>query len=161
MKLWRIIKESNLENAFSGEGAKAFGGRWNHEGTTVVYCSDSLALAEMELFIHVQRPDKFRPLKSIKLFSIEIRVPLSVSIEEVKYDTIPEAWKEMPAADETKNIGSDWAHECRSLLLKVPALVVPSGDNYLINPLHKEFKKLKFSKPKEFIFDKRLWRAVG
>ena len=69
MKLWRIVKERNLDTAFTGIGARVYGGRWNHIGTAIVYTSDSLALAAMELFIHVQRPDKFRPLQSIKLFS--------------------------------------------------------------------------------------------
>ena len=158
MKLWRIVKERNLDTAFTGIGARVYGGRWNHIGTAIVYASDSLALAAMELFIHVQRPDKFRPLQSIKLFSIEIKVPKSVKCEELKFDEIPESWKEIPASDETKDIGSLWVRECKTLLLKVPTVVVPSGYNYLINPLHKDFNKLNFSGPKEFVFDRRLWR---
>lgn len=158
MKLWRIVKKQHIDSAFSGAGARLFGGRWNHIGCSVVYTSDSLALAAMELFIHVQRPDKIKPLRSAKLVSIEIGVPNNITPSEIKFDEIPESWKNIPAIDETKDIGTNWFRDGKSLLLKVPTVIVPAGFNYLINPSHKDFSKLSINDPKEFIFDKRLWR---
>ncbi len=158
MKLWRIVKKQHVDSAFSGAGARLYGGRWNHIGCSVVYTSDSLALAAMELFIHVQRPDKKKPLKTAKLVSIEIKVPKNISATVIDFEEIPESWKSIPAIDDTKDIGTDWFREGKTLLLKVPTVVVPAGFNYLINPSHKDFSKLSFSEPMEFIFDKRLWR---
>jgi RES domain-containing protein len=158
MRLWRIVKKQHIDSAFTGVGARLYGGRWNHIGTSIVYTSDSLALAAMELFIHVQRADKKRPVKSVKLFSIEIKVPKGIPITEIEFEEIPETWKNIPASDESKDVGTNWAREGKSLLLKVPTVVVPAGFNYLINPLHKDFIKLDISEPKEFIFDRRLWR---
>jgi len=43
---WRIIPVRYQDAAFSGEGAKEYGGRFNRVGTPMVYTSESLALLE-------------------------------------------------------------------------------------------------------------------
>src|SRR5260370_1403830 len=60
MRLWRIWRRADAAAAFSGEGARLYGGRWNSQGVTVVYTSPSLALAAVETFVHLEpnlRPD--------------------------------------------------------------------------------------------------------
>ena len=60
MRLWRICRDIHAASAFSGEGARLFGGRWNSQGVRVVYASPSLALAAIETFVHLEpnlRPD--------------------------------------------------------------------------------------------------------
>jgi len=52
MRIWRICREPYA--AFSGEGARRFGGRWNSRGVPMVYASTSLALAAIELFVHLE-----------------------------------------------------------------------------------------------------------
>jgi len=44
---WRITKREHTRNAFTGEGAREFGGRWNHPGTAVVYTAQSQSLAAL------------------------------------------------------------------------------------------------------------------
>ena len=51
---WRIVKEKHAATAFSGEGARIFEGRWNSTGVPVVYCSENLALAALEILVHAQ-----------------------------------------------------------------------------------------------------------
>ena len=51
MQVWRIC--SRRHQRFDGEGARLYGGRWNYAGTAVVYTSASLALAALELFVHI------------------------------------------------------------------------------------------------------------
>ena len=46
---WRITSEKYAETAFSGEGAKEYGGRFNRPGTPVVYTSESISRATLEL----------------------------------------------------------------------------------------------------------------
>ncbi len=46
---WRIVKEKHAKTAFSGEGARIFEGRWNSAGVRMVYCSEHLSLAALEI----------------------------------------------------------------------------------------------------------------
>ena len=57
IQAWRVIKKKHLSDALSGEGARLGGGRWNHAGIPVVYASETLSLAVLELFIHFTRRD--------------------------------------------------------------------------------------------------------
>jgi RES domain-containing protein len=51
---WRIVQTQHAERALSGEGARLYGGRWNHKGTPLVYTASSLALAALELLVHLE-----------------------------------------------------------------------------------------------------------
>ena len=51
VRVWRLCKSKHA--AFDGEGARLAGGRWNRRGTAVVYASESLSLAALELLVHV------------------------------------------------------------------------------------------------------------
>ena len=51
---WRIVKEKHATTAFSGEGARIFEGRWNSAGVRMVYCSEHLSLAALEILVHTQ-----------------------------------------------------------------------------------------------------------
>ena len=53
MRIWRICKETFLDSAFQGIGAKKVGGRWNSRGTALVYASEHLSLAALELLVHL------------------------------------------------------------------------------------------------------------
>src|SRR5579863_10530991 len=60
LKVWRLCRAVHAATAFSGEGARRFGGRWNSPGVPMVYTSSSLSLAAIELFVHLepsQQPD--------------------------------------------------------------------------------------------------------
>jgi len=46
---WRITSEKYAETVFSGEEAKEYGGRFNRPGTPVVYTSESISRATLEL----------------------------------------------------------------------------------------------------------------
>ena len=49
--LWRITTARFAATAFSGEGARRYGGRWNPPGCEVVYTAQSPALALLELMV--------------------------------------------------------------------------------------------------------------
>ena len=57
---------------------------------------------------------------------------------------------------ETMQIGDDWVHAGRSVALAVPSVLVPSEMNFLLNPKHPDFKKIKISQPVDYRFDSRL-----
>ena len=47
--VWRITTRRFVESAFSGEGARLFGGRWNRPGQPLVYTAESRSLALLEM----------------------------------------------------------------------------------------------------------------
>lgn len=55
-RAWRIVKEKHAATAFSGEGARLYGGRWNSVGTSLVYTSGTKALAALESLVHLNPP---------------------------------------------------------------------------------------------------------
>jgi len=54
-------------------------------------------------------------------------------------------------------IGDSFLESKEQLLLKVPSVLVPEEHNYVINPLHADFKKIKVSKTLPFQPDKRFY----
>ncbi len=42
MVVWRVTRRAHAEQPLTGEGARRFGGRWNHVGTSLVYTSGTL-----------------------------------------------------------------------------------------------------------------------
>ena len=47
MRAFRIVKKRRALEAFSGEGARAYGGRWNFPGIPMVYAAHTRALAAL------------------------------------------------------------------------------------------------------------------
>ena len=151
---WRIDKATrSRESSFSGEGAALAGGRWNHPGARIVYAAEALSLAALEKFIHLG--DEGRALK---LVSYRIEIPSSVAIEEIKLKGLPDDWLSAPAPRATMDIGTRWARGAHTVVLKVPSAVIEGEYNYLLNPLHPDFKILKISTAQPFEFDARMWR---
>jgi RES domain-containing protein len=153
VNIWRLCIARYATDPLSGEGARLYGGRWNYPGIAVAYTAGSLALALLELLIHIDYD-----LVPSDLVSIEVYVPPSASIERVEISALPRNWRAYPAPKSLRKIGSAWAIKKRSLLLEVPSVVVPDERNYLVNPQHPEFTNLKIGHPKAFKFDPRLFR---
>ena len=51
---WRLVHARYVAHAFDGEGARLYGGRWNSPGRPAVYTAGSLALAALEVLVHMQ-----------------------------------------------------------------------------------------------------------
>ena len=137
-----------LDQAFSGEGARLFGGRWNSIGTPVVYTSESIALATLELCVHI---DKEVNLKEYRVF------PVTFSVDMVKtVDSLPEGWNHDLILPAPMKIGDDWASENSFPVLKVPSVIVPSEYNYILNPQHPDFQDIQIGEVRPFEIDPRL-----
>jgi len=151
--IWRIDKKRHSASSFSGEGAALYGGRWNPQGVRVVYASQTLALAALEKFVHLEGV-----AGGINFVSFKIDVPESVKIKHVELSQLPKNWRSVPAPASTREIGLNWTQKNESAILRVPSTIITSEYDYLINPLHADFKSLKISKPAPFSFDPRLWK---
>lgn len=150
IRAWRLVKSGYAASAFDGEGARSYGGRWNRPGTRVAYASDSVALATLEVLAHLQSTAL---LPSYLLATLQFSDEL---IEELDLTTLPAHWRRFPAPPELQAIGDRWVKEFRSVVLRVPSAVVPSGYNFLLNPMHPRFAGVIIDSPVPFEFDPRL-----
>lgn len=143
---WRIVKSKHAQQAFDGEGALRFGGRWNSPGTRVVYCSRTLALAALESLVHLNPPVVFRYLAIPLDFDDEL-------LETTCAADLPDDWRERPPPRSAAEWGDRWVKEARSPALEIPSVIIPSESNLLLNPAHPDFRKIRIGTPQEFAFD--------
>lgn len=151
MIVFRLSK-SAYANDLSGRGAEKAGGRWNSKGTAIVYTSESRALCTTEIAVHT--PLGILPLDYV---IIAIEIPNTVPVTELKTSALPADWKSLPHSHSTQEIGDAFVTEEKTAVLKVPSAVVQGEYNYLINPSHKDFKKIKVKLIEPFDFDERLF----
>ncbi len=152
MKVYRLCKEK-YKHDLSGKGAEKAGGRWNSKGTPIVYTCFSRALCTIEIAVHT-------PLGNIPLdyHIITIQLPdIKGSIYKLEKTELPKNWKSLPHPNSTQLIGDQFISENKDLILKVPSAIVQGDYNYLINPYHKDFKKVKIIETELFEFDERLF----
>jgi RES domain-containing protein len=150
MQVFRIAKTPYI-NDLTGIGPRIYGGRWNYKGTSLIYTSETRALATLENLVHV-------PLSIVPAgYSIAIiKIPDSASIHHIAQSKLPKNWMTYPAQTTLGKLGTKWANERKTLLLKVPSAIVEQEYNILINPLHAEMKLVKILKVAEYKFDDRL-----
>src|SRR2546429_61676 len=130
---WRIVKEKHAKSAFSGEGARIFEGRWNSAGVRMVYCSEHLSLAALEILVHTQPitiRDKFR------VFRVSWDGKMMITIDLKK---LPKSWNAQPPSSVSKNVGDNWVRSSPSVVLAVPSVIVPSERTFLLNPKHQDW----------------------
>jgi RES domain-containing protein len=151
VRVWRIC--SRRHQRFDGEGARLYGGRWNHAGTAVVYASASLALAALELFVHVDAD-----LVPNDLVAIAAEVPEKFAVETVKATSLPKNWRRYPSLETLKDIGTAWAAKGSTAVLAVPSAIIPEERNYLLNPAHPDFTQVHIRRSIPFHFDPRMWK---
>ena len=147
---WRIFKARHAATAFTGKGAREFGGRWNSRGTSVIYCAGAQSLAALELLVHLS---SLQVLEEYQMVRVEFDDGL---IERLDAGVLPTTWRDYPAPATLAAIGDAWAINGRSVVLQIPSALVPDENNYLLNPTHPDFRKLKVGKPQSFQFDRRL-----
>ena len=149
-EVYRIVKSPYADTAFDGEGARRSGGRFNGKGTRVIYCSDSLALAVLEVAVHLP---SYRALRG--------RIAFRVSFDEGLMETLNEAalptdWRSTPPSRSTQVLGDEWVREGQSVVLCVPSVLLPQSKNYLLNPAHPDFAEIDISDPEPVPIDPRL-----
>lgn len=152
---WRIVQTRHLGSAFDGEGARKYPGRWNTQATAMIYTAGSLALAALEMLVHLESTD---------LLNLYSRIPVSFDKSlclNFRKEDLPKSWSGHPAPFETKKIGTDWVHGNKSAVLRVPSAIIDSEFNFLLNPLHPDFKKIKIGKAEQFKFDSRIAKKMG
>jgi RES domain-containing protein len=154
VRVWRLVRRHRLTDAFAGEGSRLFGGRWNSRGVRIVYTSSSLALAQLEYLV---RATIHHPATDV--LSISATIPDDVAVESVQRKGLPSNWRQFdPPVDALCHIGDRWVASGSSAVLRVPSAIVPSEDNYLLNPEHQDFVRVAIDKEMDVELDVRLFR---
>lgn len=149
---WRLVRPGygSPGDAFSGEGARLYGGRWNAPGRRVVYVSSSLALAVLETLVHA---DRRRFERDYVFFRLHIPEHL---VLELRDRDLPADWRARAVSEGARRVGDAWLEAQASVALSVPSVIVPEERNYLLNPSHAQFRDLDIQAPRPFRFDARL-----
>ena len=152
---YRIVRRrvaSDVIAAFSGEGARLYGGRWNPTGVRVVYASGSISLCTLEMLVHLGESGI---LGGYLLFRVQIPDEL---VETLDPSRLPLDWRGYPAPMALAALGAGWISRGETAVLEVPSALVPSESNYLLNPSHPAFIRLRIEGPFAHDFDSRLSR---
>jgi len=147
---WRLVHKRRAASAFTGDGARRYGGRWNNKGKKAIYAADSLALATLEIMVHAI---VYEDLLSYLYFEVQFSNNL---IETIKPAKLPKNWRKDPAPAVCKNFGDRWLKSRSKPILKIPSVVLPESYNFIIDPVHPDYGRIKVSKPKPFHLDHRI-----
>ena len=121
-----------------GEGARRAGGRWNSPGRAVV----------LKNLVHMSRKDF--PSGYVCVAAV---LPLDITVvQESELRLLPDLRDFSPQA-----LGDWWIRARESAVLQVPSAVVSWECNYLLNPAHPEFARIRVDPPALFHFDERLF----
>jgi len=151
-RVYRIVRRPFSKRPLDGEGARLFGGRWSSAGTRLAYTSEHLSLAMLEYFVHLDIGDPPRDL-----VLVQADVPDSIPRTTVATRRLPANWRDFPAPPELARIGDDIVSAGRAALLIVPSALAPTESNWLLNPLHPAFRRVRVHPPEEFVYDPRLF----
>lgn len=155
-QIWRIATDTPDYTAddATGEGARRTGGRWNRKGLPVLYCAESIALATLETFVHLDSGSL--PLKRY-LVRIDVPDKLWDQATLLQSSSLTVGWEAEPPGKVSLDIGGAWlSSPGGSLLLRVPSVIVPLEFNVLINPRHQDAAGLTIIKERKWTYDVRM-----
>lgn len=151
-RVYRILREPYANQPFDGEGARRFGGRWSRPGTRLAYTSEHLSLAMIEYFVHIDPGD---PPRDLVVATAEI--PDTVTRIFLSASRLPADWRRTPPSPRLADIGDTFVMECRACVLVAPSALAPSESNWLVNPAHADFRKIRVRPPARFQYDPRFF----
>ena len=138
---YRILDAIYGGDPASGEGARLHAGRWHSEGTSLVYTSEGLHLAICEIAAELYDVKTLGDTHACVEFTFE-----EAMVEELAEEDYPKDWAATSRSLEARKIGDEWVRSRSSAVLKVPSR--HGGYNYLLNPAHPDFSKVRMSAPK-------------
>lgn len=129
--------------------------RWNLLGQYVIYTGGSLALSCLEKLVHTPGTSLYSGDFSVTIFELPERLAIKEITTQQLIKANPE-WTKVINYPITQKIGSNWLKEQETAILKVPSAIIDLEYNYLFNPAHPDFDKIKITAVNKFTFDGRL-----
>ena len=115
----------------------------------MLYCGGTASLCALEVLAH-------SAMLPTDMIVVQARIPNSLSIQTVEESDLPPNWSSPIPSRKTQDLGTDWIESGATAVLSVPSGIVPSERNYLLNPAHPDFARIRFFPPRPFTFDRRL-----
>lgn len=125
--------------------------RWNANHVKVIYTSSSLSLACLENVVHRSHLGLNQNFRCLT-----IEIPEDLKVSEVKMAELKPDWMDFSSLPYTQEIGSEWIKSLKTPILKVPSSVISQENNFLINPSHPDYTKIKIKANEPFVFDNRI-----
>jgi RES domain-containing protein len=144
MRVYRLHR--NQRRASDYDGSLVRPGRWNTSGTPVLYCSSGLALATLEMLVHLEKqqiPDNY--------------VYSYTQLPDMAKPGLIDYRGALQDQESTRRRGQSWLVHGGTLAVCVPSVIIPIENNVLLNPVHDLYQQLSWSEPEPFHFDPRLF----
>lgn len=151
MLVFRITQTKFASSLF----APGFAGRWNSENERMIYTAGSASLSCLEVLAHKSGA----ALNSGRFSMAMIELADNIIINEIKLAELQKLnneWFKVLNYPITQQLGNKWLLDLDSAVLKVPSAIVDREYNYLLNPAHADFSKIKVLDVTPFNFDSRL-----
>lgn len=152
MEVFRLSRDK-FTLALSGKGAAIKGARWNSIGVELIYTAANRSLAMAEVAVHFTLstlPDDY--------VMMTIFIPDTIAIMQINESDLPTDWNMFPHLVSTQQFGDKFAAENKYCVLKIPSAVTAGDYNFLVNPNHIQFTKIKVIESQKFPFDKRIFK---
>ena len=145
--LWRVSNHADL----AGIGGMVASARWHTSGRPVVYLAANPSSALLENLVHLELDEEDRPASYQML---KIVVEPGTPAEQVLASQIIPNWRTDEAS--TRPAGDAWLERGESALLQVPSVLTPETWNWLLNPRHKDARRLQVVAVERPLYDSRL-----
>jgi RES domain-containing protein len=154
LTVFRLGKNIYRDQLFGGQGGLYASGRWTPRGRPVVYTSASISLAVLEYTVNYRRRG-WVPATVLG----RAMIPESVRVETISIEKLLANWFAASPPPQLQAFGGEWLERGETAVLRVPSAIVTEEWNYLLNPLHVDFRKFRMTTPKPFDFDQRVARS--
>jgi RES domain-containing protein len=115
----------------------------------MLYCGATASLCALEVLAH-------GAMLPADMIVVQARIPNTLTIRKVEESDLPPNWSSPIPSKRTRDLGTNWVSSGATAVLSVPSVIVPSERNYLLNPAHPDFARIRFFPPRPFAFDRRL-----
>lgn len=151
MEVYRLSKK-NFSGVLSGKGAAIKGARWNSVGVEIIYTAANRSLAMAEVAVHFTLATL-----PIDFMMMTIFIPDSISLQKLTHFDLPDSWNAFPYPPSTQAVGDTFVRERKYCVLQIPSAVTQGDYNFLINPDHPDFRRIKIIAVEPFPFDRRIF----
>lgn len=125
--------------------------RWNTKEVPMIYTASSRALACLENVVHRSA------LGVQSLFqTMVIGIPEGLPVTTLQKETLPPDWQLFENYPVTQQAGDAWIKKGASAVLQVPSAIIAEECNYLLNPGHPDFSRIKLVSTEPFVFNPRI-----
>jgi RES domain-containing protein len=155
-KVYRVLRKAYARSPLDGEGAFLYGGRWSSPGTRLAYTSEHQSLAMLEYFVHLD-PGDAPP----DLVLVTAELPDDLPAKVIAADELPASWRRSPAPAELARVGDEFVAEAKHCVLVVPSALAPHENNWLLNPQHRDFRRVAVHGVEALSYDPRMFAPQG